>query len=340
MLRGARTFGVLVAAVVTVGVAAPAASADDGHKTDREPRVEVAEYEFDPLTDSDAFVTDAMEAQVPLTAGACSYEPVVSAPNGTPPSPSFQLLYVVPLDEPGTDALDRPLTCNNGEYVYSAIARASRNLATWQERRGAGLHYRTLNGSYTHDYTGQTIVTRSVRRVRSGYTRAQWDSWSIRATDGSSPRLRVLMDELDLKGFNVSNTRYAIVLHAAAQPKPAGCTANCGHYVGAAQTPGRYGMTMRLYPASSSTTGSDVAIRFGCNKYNGDAFFGHETTHQVGATHYDAGYDLMRTSKPKNVSFGTSPYLTWDVNRNVYHTTVYNSVYAVRQGLSGSYYSC
>lgn len=340
-----KTLKTLTGAIVTflaVGVGTPSAEADDGDRhRPEQPKVEVAEYNFDPLTDNDALVTDTMEEQAPLAAGACSYEPVVSTPNGAPASPSFQILYVVPSDQRATDSLDRPLTCNNGDYVYSALARASRNLATWQDRRGAGLHYRTLNGSYTHDYSGQTIVTRSVRRVRSSYTRAQWDSLSVESTDGSSPRLRTLMDELDARGFNVSNTRYAIVLHAAAQPKPAGCTGNCGHYVGAAQSPGKYGMTMRVYPASSSATGYDeVPIRFGCNTYNGDAFFGHETTHQVGASHFDSGYDLMRTAKSKNVSFGTSPYLTWDANRTAYHSTVYNSVYVVRQSLSGSYYSC
>ena len=336
---------VLAAATSIVTGVSPAAFADDdpANGPAKDAKYEVLDYEFDPLTNDDALVTDEMETQAPL-GGNCTYEPVVTGPNATPPSPSFQLLYVVPYDQAATNALDRPMTCPDGNLVYSAIARASRNLATWQDRRGAGLHYRTLNGSYTHDYTGASIVTRSVRRFRSQFTRAQWDSWPLKASDGSSPRLAQLAAELADMGYDVSNTRYAVVLHTSAQQRSCTETATsykCSYYVGVASTPGKYGLTTRAYPPYQVYQ-SEKAIRYGCNTYDGDAFLGHETTHQVGGQHVSttSGYDLMKASKASNVSFGTSPYLTWDAEKDDYHPTVYGSVYVTRESLPGSYYSC
>lgn len=148
------------------------------------------------------------------------------------------------------------------------------------------------------------------------------------------------MVSLELKddGFEVANTRYAIVLHTDAQLRVA--DGYCGYTVGAATVAGKYGFTTR--ELSGCGTWTKTTIFYGCASSHGDGFLAHEMTYQVGASAdhvWDHSYDLMLPSKP-HAQFNTSPYLLWDYNRNDYHSTVYGSVYVVNSGLAGSYYTC
>lgn len=331
---------VVAASVLAIGLSAQSAAADEPSEKKAD-EIAVMGSQFDPLTSPDATVTDEMESQAFGSAATCRYENVVSSPNAQPASPSFQLLYVVPYDQRPTDTLDRPQSCSDGTFRHSATARASRNFATWQDRRGAVLHYRTLGAAYTHDYTGSTQTTRSVRRFTSNISRWNWDDYPVMASDGSSPRLSKMAAELGANGFNVSSTRYGAVLHAAATEYS--CTGTgCYYYVGAAQIAGKYSLSVRVYPnAEGNPKKPEQPVRYGCAKTEGDAYLGHELTHQAGAADhvYDAN-DLMLDTKPKGVSLYTSPYLLWDVGRDDYHPTVRGSVYVERSSLPGSYFTC
>lgn len=334
MFRVALAATVATATVVGIG---PAAHADEDprNRPEKEPAHISLDFTNDPLS-GDALVTDDMEAQVDPLGGStvtCKYESVITAANSAPSSPSFQLLYVLPAGEPSAPSLDVPRSCSDGSVRYSSVARASRNLATWQERRAAGLNYRTLNITYKHNYTGATYSTRGVRRFHSQYSRATWESYAVRSSAGSSPRLSLLAQELANAGFDVSNTRYSVVLHTDAELHPDG-----SYTVGVAQTPGRYGFATRTLPGYNGYP--DTTIRYGCASTHGDAFLAHEATHQVGGGHVsDNSLDLMLPSKPQ-ANFNTSPYLRWDYNLNDYHPTVSGSVYVNGSGLPGNYYTC
>ena len=97
-------------------------------------------------------------------------------------------------------------------------------------------------------------------------------------------------------------------------------------------------MVTRVLPGYNGSP--DTTVRYGCASTDGDGFLAHESSHQVGAYHvFDNVNDLMAPTK-SHANFTTSPYLLWDYNRDDYHATVYGSVYVVKPGLSGSYFTC
>jgi hypothetical protein len=320
---------------VSITFAATGASADDGPSNSNKPTAyeqDPLDMEYDPALSDDALITDNAEAQIVLgSSQVCSYESVQSTPNAAPASGSFQLMYVVPSDINANAAMDVPASCNDGDIHYSALARSSRNMATWLARQNVNMNYRTLNIAYTHNYTGASYPTRGVRRFKSASTRATWESLAMYKSDGTSPRNAKLRKDLGDAGFKAANTKYMAMLSTYGSPTSTGST-----YVGIAEQGGSYGMTVRF---SKSSTGSLVTIRYGC-AVDGDAFMAHEASHLLGAGHVtDNANDLMKASKPR-ANFNTSPALVWDYQRNNYDSIVRNSGYVASGNLTGNYYTC
>lgn len=324
-----------LAALAGCLLAGPLVGSASAH--DHRPHSEGLDITIDPLME-DCFITDDMEEKggVALPSGVtCSSETVQSAPNPTPSSPSFVLIYAVPYDTTPVNHFDVPRSCSNGTFLPSTLAKSSRNLATFQYVQNAALHYRPQNITYTSNYGYGNYSTRGARRFISPTSTATWNAtkgWDY--STASSPKLTKLRNELTAKGFNVSNTRYSALLDVG---EKATCnTANVCSVpgAGAANTGGPYGFVSRYWIDSQNTW---RYWRFGCST-GGDANLGHEMTHQVGANHVtDLSKDLMHASG------GGATYrsgLVWDHNRNSYQATVSGSTYVVRSNLAGNYYTC
>lgn len=329
----------ITAAALVIGGGAGVAHADDqpGNRPEQQYRQDPVDMGYDAALSDDALITDDMEAQVvppgPDGNPVCSNESIQTGVNPTPSAPSFQLMYVVPSDVTANSALDVPQSCSNGTVKYSAIARGSRNMATWLANQNVGLNYRTMTITYTHNYTGSQYSTRGVRRFKSASSRATWESLAMyNKTDGSSPRNAKLRKDLIAAGFSTSSTKYMAVLDASGQQ----ICSTCGSYVGIAEQGGTYGMTVR---SQKSSTGTLVTIRYGC-AVDGDSIFAHEATHELGAPHVtDYANDLMQATKPK-ANFNTSPALVWDYGRNSYDATVRASAYVSLANVTGTYFTC
>lgn len=323
------------AAFVSVATVLSAPSAWADEPAGRGHDVEHFDVTHDPLLTDDALIGDDAEGQAVDSLGVtCSYETVQTAPNAAPASGSFQHLYVVPNDVTATSSLDVPRSCSDGSVKYSSLARASRNMASWLAKQSAGLNYRTLTITYTHNYTGAQYATRGVRRFRSVYTKATWSSLAMyEQSTKTSPRLTRLRNELTAAGFDKSNTKYLALLDAGSQTYDCTAAGTCKHTVGVADTGGAYGMTVRYY------SGTGVYVRYGCAT-DGDVVMAHEQTHQLGVSHVsDHVDDLMATAKSTR-NFKSSPSTIWDYGRNTYHSTVRAHAFVSTTSLSGSYFTC
>lgn len=327
--RRATTLVVGLAAALAFGTTTAYADDDPGRGRPDEPHVEVFDMDTDPLLTEDALISDNAEANVTPTQ-VCSNESVQTGPNPAPATPSFQMLYVLPSDQTAVNAIDVPRSCSDGAIVYSALARSSRNMQTWLAKQNVGMNLNTLNIAYTHNYTGAQYPTRGVRRFRSTSSVASWNgSAMFNPTNGSSPRLTKLRNELIANGFDVANTKYITMLHADTTK------VGTSHYLGIAEQGGAYGMVVRAYTGTSPK----VYLRYGCTS-DGDVVLAHESTHMLGSGHVtDTTNDLMYKSKGSG-DFNTSPVKVWDYGRNNYHTTALNSAYTANANLSGSYYTC
>lgn len=342
-----RAFHTLVLVSVTLGTlttVSNSARADDSPSIETRVSVPVPERDgeviadtatYPPILSPDALITDDGEAGVPPggegSGLTCSYETVQTAVNPAPSAPSFVLLYVVPSDSTPSAWLDTPRSCSDNSVRYSAIAKASRNFASFLAQNAAGVNYRVQNITYTHNYNGVAYATRGVRRFRSKYSRYEWDSLKMNATP--SPRLDRLTNELTVFGFRTASTKYAAVLDAAAEVTT--CNANgCGHTVGITTYGGNYAFTTRHFNDDST-----VKVRYGCNT-DGDAYLAHENTHQLAIQHVtDYPDDLMVAAKPNGVNFNTpSRRLQWDYNGDGYSHKVAISPYVAAGNLAVSYF--
>lgn len=332
----------VLAAFLLAGTFAGSAAADPGQpgQNPNPPDGHGAGMQEDLSTlSSEWLISDAAEAGVDAAGVTCSYEPAQTAPNPVPASPSFVLLYVYPYDVVPATHLDRPRSCDNGAARPSSIAMSSRNLATFQNAQQAGLNVRTATIAYSNNYGFGSYATRGVRRFKSPTSAAAWANLDTydRAT-GSSEKMTRLRGELINAGFDVSNTRYAVVLDASDKAENCRVTTEgtvCGVSGGYAYVAGKYGFTLRSW---IDDTGRKYYKRFGCAT-SGDVIFGHETTHQIGADHvYDHPYDLMTEDSAGDRDYRSGA--VWDAYRDDYQATVYGSVYVVRSGLAGSLYTC
>lgn len=332
----ARNGALAVTATLSLLAAVPAAADDSPKHGDREIYMDVKPT---PL-DEDFLITDDMEAQI-STIGAgvsCSYESVQSGPNVAPSAPSFQLVYVVPAGETPNPWVDVPRSCSDGSLRYSSLARSSRNMASFLDKQGAGLAYRTVNGNYVHNYTGSTYSTRSARRLISAYTEENWNNTPMK---GSPSRLSKLRSEMSAAGFKATSTKYMAMLDAATYQTCEGYDAfgnpYCFHIPGAADLNGPYGMANRSYIDPDWV---ERTWRYGCATY-GDTIFNHEATHTVGANHVgDHARDLMTSNGGKGWTMKSSPSILWDYGRNNYHGQVRANPYVALTAQAGAYFTC
>lgn len=336
-VRRRRVVWVTAALMVVCGGSPSYADDDPRHGRPDEP--EVAVFDTEPgYVSPDWLVTKEQEAQVPpgTDVGGCTYESPVTTPNAQPASPSLQLLYVLPKDMTAEAWLDVPRSCTDGSVMYSGLARASRNVASWLDRQSAGLNFRTITHSYLHNWTDKYYSTRSVRRFRSQYSLATWESKAIKTSAGSSPRLSLMRQELVAAKFAVPSTKYVALLHAGSQAT--GCTATgCTQTIGVAEQGGEYAFTSRW--ESGSTGAVQRVYKFGC-ALDGDTFLAHETAHLLGARHVaDYQHDLMRATK-SSANLSGSPNSVWDYGWDDYHPTVRASGYVSLTGLPGNYFTC
>lgn len=335
-----------IAACLLSGPLAGGASADDsppGQASGNpdEQQVRSLDTEHSLVTPSeDDLITDEMEIRgglgTPPAGVTCTYESVQAGLNPAPSAGSFVLLYVLPSDQTAADHYDRPRSCNDGTWMPSQLARASRNLASFQASQGSGLHYRTQNISYQNNFGLGSYVTRGVRRFRSAHSVATWTATKgYDAATRTYPKFTKLRNEVYAAGWRVSGTRYTMLLDAG---EMGSCTTTACSVpaVGVAETPGAYGYVVRYW--INNRDGSKHPYRYGCST-RGDVIYNHEMTHQVSANHvYDSAKDLMSESGGGGFHFRNG--LQWDYMRDSYQANASASVFVIKSSLTGTQYTC
>lgn len=323
---------VLLAAVAG---AAPVAHADDPQG--RTYQTEPLEIGYDPLLSQDARITDAQETGVPPgpegSGMTCQWNTPLTTVNPQPTQNSFVLMYVLPSDVTANNGLDVPRYCSDGTPAYSALAKSSRNMASWLAAQSQGINFRVQNHTYTNWYTGASFSTRAVYRYRTALTKAQWATYPLYVSStGATPRLTELKRRMQADGWKVPYSKYVALMEMPGQASAAGSV------MGTAEMGGWYGLVSRYYP-------NNVVTRYGCGT-DGDKFLAHESTHEVeaptmGGNGHTNDYpnDLM-ASVMTSATFTSSPRTIWDYGADDYDATVRASAYVVKSNLTGAYFTC